>query len=38
MKNLKLLKDYYLGLSRRGKALCILAGLVAVIAILELLK
>ena len=38
MKNLKLLKDYYLGLSHRGKALCILAGLIAVIAILELLK
>ncbi len=38
MKNLKLLKDYYLGLSRRGKALCILAGIVIAIAILELIK
>ena len=38
MKNLKLIKKYYLGLSHRGKALCILAGIVVVIVILELLK
>jgi hypothetical protein len=38
MKNLKLFKEYYLGLSHRGKALCILAGIVVVIGTLELLK
>tara|TARA_R110002020_G_scaffold300870_2_gene516371 strand:+ start:199 stop:315 length:117 start_codon:yes stop_codon:yes gene_type:complete len=38
MKNLKLIKKYYLGLSHRGKALCIFAGMIVVIGILELLK
>ena len=38
MKNLKLIKSYYLSLSHRGKALCILAALVVVIGILELIK
>lgn len=37
MKNLKLLKEYYTGLPHTGKALCILAGLVVVIGILELI-
>ena len=36
MKNVKLLKDYYLGLSHTGKALCLLAATVVVIGILEL--
>jgi hypothetical protein len=38
MKNLQLIKSYYLSLSHRGKALCILAGIVVVIGILELIK
>ena len=38
MKNLKLLSDYYLGLSRRGKALCWLGVIIVVIGILELIK
>lgn len=38
MKNLKLVKEYYLGLSHRGKALCIFACIIVVIGILELLK
>jgi hypothetical protein len=38
MKNLKLIGSYYLSLSHRGKALCILAGIIVVIGILELIK
>ena len=37
MKNLKLLKDIYESLGKRGKALLILGGIVIVIALLELL-
>ena len=37
MKNLKLLKEIYDSLGKRGKALLVLGGIVVVIALLELL-
>jgi len=38
MKNLKLLKDYYSSLSKKGKILFAIGGLVIAIVIIELLK
>jgi hypothetical protein len=37
MKNLKLIKEYYAGLSHKGKILCLLAATVVVIVVLEIL-
>ena len=37
MRNLKLIKEYYTGLSHKGKILCILAATVVVIVVLEVL-
>lgn len=37
MKNIKLIKEYYKGLSKQGKLIFTFAGVVAVILILELL-
>jgi hypothetical protein len=37
MKNLKLIKEYYTGLSHKGKVLCLLAATVVVIVVLEVL-
>jgi hypothetical protein len=37
MRNLKIIKEYYTGLSHKGKVLCILAAVVAVIVVLEVL-
>lgn len=37
MKNLKLIKEYYTGLSHKGKILCILAATVVVIVVLDVL-
>ena len=37
MKNLKLIKEYYTGLSHKGKVLCLLAAAIAVIVVLEIL-